>query len=160
MSAQTSYSIKQPIAYAGMVYAQAPHDIISRDVETVAGIPFGVAVSRGTDLERQVVLGGATGFTGITIRSLDREGAVNTAAIQYNEKETAGVIRDGYVWAVCPSGCNPGDSVNYVDATGVIDSGTAVSGETQLDGAQWDTVAAAGELAVIRLNSLDTTAGS
>lgn len=159
MSAQTSYSIKQPKAYAGLVYAQAPHDIVSRDVETVAGIGFGVAVSRGTNKERQIVAGG-TDFTGITIRSLDKEGAANTGAIQWNEKEAAGIMRDGYIWAVCPTGCNPGDQVKYTDATGVIDSGAAGAGETQLDGAQWDTVAAAGELAVIRLNSLNTTAGS
>lgn len=159
MSAQTSYSIKQPKAYAGLVYAQAPHDIVSRDVETVVGIGFGVAVSRGTNLERQVVVGG-TAFTGITIRSLDKEGAANTGAIQWNEKEAAGILRDGYIWVVCPAGCNPGDQVKYTNATGVIDSGAAGAGETQLDGAQWDTVAAAGELAVIRLNSLNTTAGS
>ena len=106
MSAQTSYSIKQPKAYAGLIYAQAPHDIVSRDVETVAGIGFGVAVSRGTNKERQIVAGG-TEFLGITIRSLDKEGAANTGAIQWNEKEAAGVLRDGYIWAVCPSGCNP-----------------------------------------------------
>lgn len=159
MSAQTSYSIKQPVAYAGMIYAQAPHDIVSKSVETVAGIGFGVAVSRGTDKDRQIVLGG-TAFTGITIRSLDKEGAASTAAVKWNETETAGVMRSGYIWAICPSGCNPGDKVNYVNATGVIDSGTASAGETQLDGAQWDTTAAAGELAVIRLSTLNTTAGA
>lgn len=159
MSAQTSYSIKQAKAYAGLVFAQAPHDIVSRDVETTAGIAFGVAVSRGTDLERQIVLGG-TKFTGITIRSLDKEGAANTGAIKWNQKESAGIIRNGYIWAVCPTGCNPGDAVKYDNTTGIIDSGSAGAGETALDGAQWETVATAGELAVIRLGSLDTTAGS
>ena len=159
MSAQTSYSIEQPKAYAGLVYAQAPHDIVSRMVETVDGIGFGVAVSRGTDAERQIVAGG-TAFTGITIRSLEKEGAANSGDIQWDETETAGILRDGYIWVTCPTGCNPGDQVKYTDATGVIDSGAAGADETQLDGAQWDTVAAAGELAVIRLNSLNTTAGS
>lgn len=159
MSAQTSYSIKQPKAYAGLVYAQAPHDIVSRDVETVAGIGFGVVVSRGTNKERQIVAGG-TDFLGITIRSLDKEGAANTGAIQWNEKEAAGILRDGYIWAVCPAGCNPGDAVKYTDATGVLDAGAAAAGETQLDGAQWETVAAAGELAVIRIDSSATTVGA
>lgn len=159
MSAQTSYSIKQPGAYAGLIYAQAPHDIVSRDVETVAGIGFGVAVSRGTDKERQIVAGG-TDFLGITIRSLDKEGAANTGAIQWNETESAGVIRNGYIWAVCPAGCNPGDAVKYTNATGVINAGAAAAGETQLDGAQWETVAAAGELAVIRIETSATTAGA
>ena len=159
MSAQLSYDINQAVAYAGLIYAQAPHDIISRDVETVAGIAFGVAVSRGTDKDKQTILGG-TDFIGITIRSLEREGAANTGAIEYSETETAGILRNGYIWALCPTGCVPGDSVNYVDATGVLDSGTAVAGETQLDGAEWDSTASAGGLAVIRLNSLNTTAGS
>lgn len=160
MTAQTSYDINQPIAYAGLLYAQAPHDIISRLVETAAGIAFGVAVSRGADPDRQAILGGATGFLGISIRSLDKEGAVNTAAIQWNETESMGIIRDGYVWAVCPTGCVPGDIVNFVEATGVLDSGAAVGvGETQLDDAQWETTTAAGELGVIRINSTATTAG-
>lgn len=159
MVAQTSYELAQPIAYAGLIYAQAPHDIVSRDVETVAGIEFGTAVSRGTDKDRQVVLGG-TDFTGITIRDLSQEGAANTGAIKWDETETAGILRDGYIWAVCPTGCNPGDAVFYTNADGVLDAGTAGVGETQLDGAEWDTTASAGGLAVIRLNSLLTTAGS
>jgi hypothetical protein len=152
MSAQISYSINQPVAYAGLVYAQAPSDIISRSVETVAGIPFGVVVSRGTDADTQALLGGAlVDFLGITIRSLDREGAANTGDVQYSETETAGIMRYGYVWALCPTGCVPGDTVNYTIATGVLDSGTAAGGEAQVAGAQWDTTSAAGELGVIRI---------
>lgn len=160
MSAQTSYTIDQPIAYAGLIYAQAPKDIISRAVETVAGIDFAVAVARGTDADKQVDLAGSADFIGITVRSLEREGAANTGAIKYSQSETAGVMRKGYVWAVCPTGCNPGDSVLYTDGTGVLDSGTAGAGETQLNGATWETTAAAGELAVIRLESESVTAGS
>lgn len=150
MSAQTSYSIKQPLAYAGLIYAQAPHDVVSRMVETVAGIGFGVAVSRGTNKERQIVAGGSD-FLGVTIRSLEKEGAANTGDIQWNEKEAAGVLRSGYIWVVCPAGCNPGDAVKYTNATGVIDAGAAGAGETAIANAKWETVAAAGELAVIRI---------
>lgn len=159
MSAQTSYSINQNAAYAGLIYAQAPHDIISRSVETVAGIGFGVAVSRGTDKDKQAVLGG-TDFIGITVRSLDREGAANTGAISYAETESAAIIRSGYIWAVCPTGCTPGDAVLYTDADGVLDAGTAGADQTQLDDAQWDTTASAGELAVIRIGGISTTAGA
>lgn len=160
MSAQTSYARNIPKAYAGLIYALAPHDNISRDVEGAAGIEFGVAVSRGTDKDRQALPGGATGFLGITYRDLGREGAANTGAIKYSEKETAGIMRNGYIWAVCPTGCNPGDPVNYVDATGILDSGAAVAGETLINRATWETTAAAGELAVIRLDGTDTTAGA
>jgi len=160
MSAQLAYKINQGKAYAGLIYAQAPHDIVSRAVETTAGIGFGVAVTRGTDPDTQAILAGSASFLGITIRSLEKEGAPNTAAVQWNETETAGILREGYIWAVCPTGCVPGDAVNYVDDTGVLDSGAATSGETQLDGANWETTAAAGELAVIRLETSAVTAGS
>lgn len=160
MSAQTSYSINQPVAYAGLIYAQAPHDIFSLAVEPAVGIGFGVAVARGTDADKQCDFAGSADFIGITVRSLDREGVANTGAIKYSEKETAAVMREGYVWAVCPAGCNPGDTVKYTDGTGVLDAGAAGAGETQLNGAQWETTAAAGGLAVIRLSSDTVTAGS
>ena len=54
MSAQLSYDIRQGKAYAGLIFAQAPHDIVSRAVETAGGIAFGVAVTRGTDADKQL----------------------------------------------------------------------------------------------------------
>ena len=124
MSAQTSYDIRQGKAYAGLIYAQAPHDIVSRSVETVAGIGFGVAVTRGTDADKQIVPAASADFLGVTIRSLEQEGG-EAGAIKWDVKETAGVMRSGYIWAVCPTGCVPGDAVNYADGTGVLDSGAA-----------------------------------
>ena len=145
MSAQTSYDINQPVAYAGLIYAQFPSAILSRAVETVAGIPFAVVVRRGTDKDQQCVLGGTTDILGVTIRSLDREADDAAGAIEYAEKETAGIMEDGRVWAVCPSGCVPGDAVNFVEATGVLDSGApSGTGETGLDDFYWGSTAAAG----------------
>lgn len=160
MSAQTSYATNIRMALAGMLADLHNHDIVSRSVETAAGVDFGVAVSRGTDKDNQAVVGGATGFLGITVRSLDREGAANTGLTKYSEKETAAILRDGYIYTVCPTGCNPGDAVKYVDATGILDSGAATAGQTQLDDATWETTAAAGELAVIRIAGINTTVGA
>jgi hypothetical protein len=157
MPAQTSYSINQRVALAGLIYALGDSDIVSRSVETEAGIGFGVAVGRGTDKADQIVLG-TSSFVGITVRSLDREGTSD--AILYKETETAGVMRNGYVWVTCPAGCNPGDAVKYTTATGVLDAGAAGAGEIQLDGAKWETAAAAGELAVIRIETSAVTVGS
>lgn len=162
MSAQTSYAIKQVKGYAGQIYAQAPKDIISRSVETAAGIGFGVVVSRGTDKDNQCILGGTTGILGVTVRSLDQEGVVNTGAIKYDQYETAAIMREGYIWAVCPTGCNPGDAVNFVEATGVLDSGApSGTGETGLNDCYWDSVAAAGAIALLRVKNVDKiTAGT
>jgi len=162
MTAQTSYEIKQPIAYAGMIVDLAPRDIRSRDVEGAAGFAFGVIVSRGTDPDRQAVLGGTSSLIGVTVRELTREGAINTGAIKYSEKETAAIMRNGYIWVVCPSGCVPGDAVNYDEVTGVIDSGApSGTGETGLDDFFFDSTAAAGELAILKVkNPQNITAGT
>lgn len=159
MSAQLTYTSKQPKAYAGLIYALHPDHIDSRSVETAAGIEFGRAVSRGTDLENQCVVGG-TDFLGITVRSLDREGQANTGEVIYSQYETAAIMRFGYIWVNLPAGGSPGDAVKYNNTTGVIDIGTAGAGETQLDGASLETEVAAGALGVIRLQNTNTTAGS
>lgn len=161
MSAQLTYAISQAIAYMGQLFAQAPKDILSRSVETAAGVGFGVVVSRGTDKDTQCVLGGTTGFLGVTVRSLDREGDDAAGSIDYDQYDTAAILRDGYIWVTCPTGCVPGDAVNFVEATGVLDSGAPVGvGETGLDDCYWDSTAAAGELAVLRVkNPENFTAG-
>lgn len=158
MAVQTSYPINQGIAYAGAIFALGTTDIVSRSMESTAGVGFGVAVSRGTDKSRQVVLGG-TDFLGVTVRDLSEEGSANGDVV-IEENATAGIMREGYIWAVCPTGCNAGDAVKYTDATGILDSGSAGAGETALNGATWETTAAAGELAVIRIETTSTTAGS
>lgn len=152
MAAQISYELSIPVAYPGLIYAQFPSEIQSFLVETVAGIPFGVAVSRGTDAEEQIVIGGSV-FVGITIRSLDREGAANTGDIQYNVTEAAGVMRAGYIYVTCPTGCVPTDVVKYNTTTGVIDSGAPGGGELAIANATWETNTAAGQIGVIRLPS-------
>lgn len=161
MSAQTSYALSQAKAYAGLIYAGSPKTVVSRAVETAAGIGFGLVVSQGTNKETQVVLGG-TSFFGITVRALDREGVINTGAIKYDQYESAAILRQGYVWAVCPDGCTAGDLVNYVEATGVLGAGAPVgTGESGIDGARWETTAAAGELAVLSIGVFNTvTAGT
>lgn len=160
MTAQTSYTIDQGNAYAGQLFDVGPQVRISRSAEGI--VPFGVAVVRGTDADRQAAIGAAAdgSLLGISYRSLEREGAANTGEVDYSDKDTVGILQDGRIYAVCPTGCIPGAAVKAVNATGILDSGAAGVGETQLDDAQWDSTAAAGAIGVIRLSGLNTTAGS
>lgn len=160
MVAQTSYAINLAIAIHGQLYSLATSDIISRLAEGAAGIGVGVAVSRGTDPDRQMLLGGATNYLGITIRSLDRENDVNTGDVIFLEKAAASVLRKGYINLICPTGCVPGALAFYDDVTGIVDAGTAGVGDTQITNAYWDTTAAAGEIAVLVLETTANTAGS
>ena len=153
MSAQLIYSINQGLAFAGMLADTHDHDIVSRSIETVAGADFGIVVGRGTNADKQVVIGGAlTVFLGLTVRSLEREN-VNNGTVKYSEKETAGIMRRGYIYAVCPAGCVPGDVVKYTTATGIVDAGAAGAGEALVPGATWESTAVAGALAIVRIVS-------
>jgi len=159
MTAQISYTINQGVALAGLLFSLENKTISSRAAEGAAGIEFGFPVSRGTDKDKQVTLGG-TDFFGFAVRSLEREGVYGTGATKYDEKETVGCLRSGSLWVPCVAGCVPGDTVKYDSTTGAVTTGTAGVGEVQLDGAVWDTTAAAGELAVLRIETSDFTVGS
>lgn len=166
MGAQTSYQRLQNVAYAGLVYAQAPTDIISGIVEG-ANLAPGLAVSRGTT-DQGVIVGGGE-FYGVSVRALDLEGDSN-AVLEYVEGDTSAILRSGYIWAVCLSGCVPGDIVQYFTQTaedaqpGNIFAGTFGAGEplqANLDaglvqvatGATWESTTEVGGIGLLRLTA-------
>ncbi len=151
MSGQTSYEINTANAVAGQVADIGFNEIDSFLAE--GELAFGIAVSRGTNGGQVAPGGDATGI-GITVRDLAREGAANSGAVSYADKETAAIMRFGSgskIFVVIPSGGSAGDVLNYVDATGVIDSGVAVAGETDIVGATLEEDVAAGKVGKIRL---------
>ena len=146
---QTSYSLNAPAALPGLISDIGPHEIVSKKAEGT--IPFGYAVSRGTDADNQVAAGG-TAPIGVAVRDLHREisDAGNT---EYVDLETAAIMRKGYIWVTIAATTGvPGATLYSVDATGAIEIGTAGAGQTQLTG--WsleNTVASAGDLGLIRV---------
>lgn len=148
MVAQTSYELNIGKGYNGQLYSANDYNYtkISRIAEGL--IEFGRATSRGTDLENQVEQGG-NDYQGIAFRSLDREGEIFTGKIQYNDKDTVGLLVVGYIWLVCPAGCTAGDPVKYDPDTGILDAGVALAGEIQLDNAAWESTASAGDIAYV-----------
>ena len=155
MAAQLDYQINANTAYPGLIaYLDQGDDRISRTVETPEGIPFGAPVEIGTDPNKQCILANGTGlFLGITYRSLEREAVNRAGDISYQFETTAGILRTGYIWAICTTTSFVGQLVKYVHATGELAAGDALVGETQIIGAQWETVTAVGELGLIRMSS-------
>jgi len=151
MSNQTSYDINTANAVAGQVADIGFNEIDSFSAEGAIG--FGVVVSRGTNDGQALAGGDATGI-GVTVRDLAREGAANSGAVSYADTETAAVMRFGSgskINVVVPSGGSAGDALNYIDATGVIDTGAAGAGETDITGATLEEDVAAGGVGIIRL---------
>lgn len=150
MSAQTSYTLNISKGLPGLIYDLSTKDVVSRAVETTAGADFGIVVSRGTDKEKQIVIGGAD-VLGVTVREISREGSAD-GSIKYSAKEAAGVMRKGYIWATIPTGGTAGAALKYNTTTGVIDAGAPAAGEAALTNSTLETTTAAGAVGVIRVN--------
>lgn len=144
MALQTNYPSTQPAAVAGLQATMIPATIISRTVETAAGIGFGVAVEQGTADKGCAIFDGGT-VLGITV--LDR-GA--TGENEYAENESARVMTKGDVWVVCATGCSAGDAV-WVRPSNADFQDSNANSAVQIANARWETSAGVGELAVIRL---------
>lgn len=153
MAVQTTVTLNPGTAYDGLIADMNPHTLVSKKVETAAGIAFGRVVSLGTAAD-QVDLGGdGTGF-GVTVRTLDREGAQTTGAVQYDQYDVAAVMVEGYCYAaIYTASASAGDKLKYDDTTGQIEAGTAGAGETQMNAYLQEAVTSSGQIALIRLDS-------
>ncbi len=155
MSAQIAYTRIQDERIHGSLSGLNDNEIESGNAEVA--IAVGIAVTRGT-LESQVIIAADADFLGVAIRDLSREGAVNTAVLDYAIEDNVSVLRSGRISLTCVTGCSAGDLVKYNDTTGVIDSGAAGGGETLIGGATWETTTAAGEVGIVRFPSNVTIA--
>jgi len=148
---QTEYNRYQPIAQNGMLASSVNFSADTRIVEIVSGgltsIPFGRAVSQGVNDQGCVVGGDA--FVGIT--RLDQTIArSDTLPIdEYPEGDNAAILVTGDLWVICWGDVTVGDSVHYDD-----EGKLSASGGTAIDSSRWQTSAASGELAVVRLGNI------
>lgn len=151
MAVQTVYPSTQPVAMAGAKATEIPATIISRDVETAAGIGFGVAVAQGVDAKGCVPFGtGATKYVGITLLDRSATGAA-TDANGFRQRSSARIMTIGDIWVNASVAVAAGDPVYLVAATGLF---TNVStSNTLVPNARFDTTTtAANQLAVVRLS--------
>jgi hypothetical protein len=144
---QTTMSENMEPGAAGQIANMEPRRLISRTVETVAGIPFGMAVEQGAADMGCILYNGGTLFMGVTVRE---RSATPEFPNGFDEGESARLMTAGCIWVVCASGCTVGDAVFVRPSNGDWQDSNANSA-IQWPGARWDTTAAAGELAILRL---------
>jgi hypothetical protein len=142
MAVQTDYPSTQPAAIAGAQATMVPATLISRNVETAAGIGFGKAVAQGAADKGVIAYAGTAAFLGIAL--LDR--SAHTGDL-FAKGESARVMTRGDVWVVAAVAVAAGDPVTLT-AAGEFSN----TGGTAVANARWDTsTTAAGQLAVVRL---------
>lgn len=143
MAVQTTYAANPAIGLPGQLTDNQPKIVETYLAETTAIEP-GLAVQQGT-LGNQALLGtGTTATVGVTVRDESKEGLVSTNYITYPVKSAMSVIKWGYFYAYCASSAAKGAAFFATDATGVLEAGTASTGETQIAGTVEKAIAAAG----------------
>ncbi len=150
MAVQSTYLEEMARAYAGMIANTEPNNLISREVETSAGIGFGVPVIQGTaDNQCDVVAASSDAVIGITVR--DQSCTDDLFAL----KDTALLMRNGVLWVTVTDagGVVAGDDVWVLVSNGTFSNADAgTDGSIKLAGCRWESSAANAALAKIRVD--------
>ena len=145
---QTSYPEEIRAAVEGMVADAGLKTVISRNVETAAGVGFGRAVVQGAD-DGGIIVPTATGgvFRGITVRDATLP---QSSADTYQQNDEAALMVTGVIWVIAREAVSAGNPVSFEVTTGELYT-TADATHDAIPGAIWDSSAAIGELAKVRL---------
>jgi hypothetical protein len=151
-SLQTAYTSVAPVAFEGMRANMEEWNVITRTVETAAGIAFGRAVMQGA-ADHGVVLGGSGRFIGITVLDQAVDPNPNRGTVQttnmYPQYSSAGVMDFGVIWVIPSASVAINDPVYFVPATGVLTNVSTAN--TLIVNARFDSTAASGALVKVRL---------
>jgi hypothetical protein len=109
-------------------------------------LSFGVAVAIDADGKVQLPAAGGT-VAGAVVRHVVFE-ADSDGETHYAPYAPIPVMEFGRIWVTCKDGCSVGEAVK-ADTDGTWSS---AAGALDVAGAFWDSKAAAGEIAILRLN--------
>lgn len=141
---QANYNDRAPIATVGQCADMTTADTVSRICET-GPIGFGLAVIKGTT-DKQALLGAAGVFVGVTVED---KTLLPDDADQYVAGGAMCVATRGHWYVTAGEAVAYGDAV-YRTAAGVLNK--TASGNTLVANARWESTAASGALAIIRLS--------
>lgn len=145
MSVQATYLDNLPIGYVGEIADLGLSDVISRIAEGGGGIGFGKPVIQGT-ADSQCMIGAAGSFLGLSVRDVTLAPDANDT---YAAGDVVAVMTKGVMWVTAGEAVVAGDAV-YRTAAGVLNK--TATGNTLIANARWETSAANGALAKIRLS--------
>jgi hypothetical protein len=148
---QTTYSATMQPAVEGQLGSMLDDDDVeTRICETAAGIAFGRAVSEGANA-KGAVLGGATKFIGITVRSVTEIPIYpNVTYDAYPQYANMSVINEGDIWVRAVAAVTHGSPATYSSTTGQLNpasAGVAIPNSSYLKRP------GAGALALLRLTA-------
>lgn len=160
MPVQTTYASVRPVAFEGMRANLGLTNITSKVAEDSA-VPFGRAVTRGT-ADNQCKLPTATGEDFLGVSEMTSAWSENSDDLHvYEEYREVNIVDFGSIWVYTEQSVVPGNSVFFrhtadtapLDVLGRFRKDSSGGDADQVLGATFETTAAAGELARIKLNA-------
>jgi hypothetical protein len=151
VAVQTTYSATMQPGLEGEIASMYDDDDVTTCiVETAAGILFGRAVSEGANA-RGAVLGGATKFIGLSVRSVTQIPiAPNTTYDAYARYDNMSVMIEGDMWVRPVAAVTHGSPGTYDSTTGQLNPAAA---GVAIPNSRYITSAGAGALALLRLTA-------
>lgn len=144
---QTTYGQRIAPAYEGLVANSEDHTVVSKLVETAAGIGFGKVVVQGVNDDQVRVSEAARAFVGISEASHSPE--IAPEADLYPQYANIPVMKKGVIWVLASVAVAPGQAAYFVPATGVLTN--VVGANTLIAGGTWDSSTSGAGLAKLRL---------
>lgn len=153
---QTSVSINQDVARAGLLYDTHSAKTVESKLAEGTGLFFGRGCVLGTDKERQVKAStsDADVFAGIMVHDHARESQTDGLDAGLADKATAAALTVGPIWVEVAEAVDPGDPVAMVMSAGADNMKFGkTTGATFITvaGAKWLTSASGAGLAALSL---------
>lgn len=136
----------------GQLANTEPHVLLSRTVETAAGVAFGKVVQQGTadnGCKADLTDLTADSYLGIVVR----ERSVNPETPdKFAQYESARIARKGVIVVQVSKAVAAGTDVTVATASGDLNSDAVGAGQVAIPGARWETSTTGAGLAKIRLS--------
>lgn len=158
---QTTYSETMRAPGPGTITAMSEADTVTGNVETDAGIGFGLACSVGTVAtygDKATVLGGTLDkFKGISVRDIAALSDAETPD-KYREYANMTVMRRGTIWVEPGEAVTADDPVFFNGTTGVLMRSNTGGAIGPIKGGRWNTSCAVNGRAEVYIPGLANAA--
>ncbi len=153
--AQSNYGTASALGLPGAIANEELANIISKTVETAAGIDFGQPAARSATAANEnncrLMASGAT-FLGIAV--LNRAVAANeTDPDNYGQYSQAALMTQGTIWVTAGGTVAPGDDVTWNTSSGEYSTVAADGSNLAIPGARFETNGGDGDMVIISLGN-------
>lgn len=154
-TAQTTYTSAPAIGLPGQIANEEIKNIISKQVETAAGIGFGQPAARSaTSADENSCRLMASGATFLGIAVLNRAVAANASEPdEYQQYSTAALMTQGTIFVTAGGTVVPGDDVTWNTSTGEYSTASADGTNLAIPGARFETNGGDGDIVIISLGN-------